>query len=243
MRLTVAVETKRAVAAPITPHRGINRTLVPRETATHTKEFTTFILLNLAMSMMAPQMPVDALASSANAMMTSADAPVTKLLPKRARRCSGTRTTTNTVADIVHLVVVAYREAISSISSRSCSSARTGRADLLIDKFLATFMGALIFTGLSALLHLQEEVRSVLPWIVVAAVLYFATVVITLTVNVPLNDAIKAAGDPDRITDLAEVRDEFDETRWTRWNRIRVLTTTPAFGCLAWALVLLGRAT
>lgn len=109
--------------------------------------------------------------------------------------------------------------------------------------FLATFMGSLIFTVLSALLHLQEEVRSVLPWIVVAAVLYFATVVIKLTVNVPLNDAIKAAGDPDRITDLAEVRDEFDETKWSRWNRIRVLTTTPAFGCLAWALVLLGRAT
>jgi uncharacterized membrane protein len=37
---------------------------------------------------------------------------------------------------------------------------------------------------------------------------------ITMAVHVPLNDAIKAAGDPDRITDLAAVREQFDEARW-----------------------------
>ena len=35
-----------------------------------------------------------------------------------------------------------------------------------------------------------------------------------MTVNVPLNNAIKAAGDVDRIADLAEVRRRFDEARW-----------------------------
>ena len=39
-------------------------------------------------------------------------------------------------------------------------------------------------------------------------------VIITLAVNVPLNDAIKAAGDPDRIADLGAVRRAFDESRW-----------------------------
>jgi uncharacterized membrane protein len=60
-------------------------------------------------------------------------------------------------------------------------------------------------------------------------------------VNVPLNDAIKAAGDPDRITDLGEVRERFQEARWAAWNVFRALASTAAFGCLAWALVEFGR--
>ena len=66
--------------------------------------------------------------------------------------------------------------------------------------------------------------------------------VVTIGINVPLNDDIKAAGDPDRIADLAGVREQFDETKWARWNVARAVATTAAFGCLAWALVLNGRA-
>ena len=45
--------------------------------------------------------------------------------------------------------------------------------------------------------------------------LYLVAVVITVAVNVlPLNDDLKAAGDPDRIADLAGVRQRFDEARW-----------------------------
>jgi uncharacterized membrane protein len=66
--------------------------------------------------------------------------------------------------------------------------------------------------------------------------------VITLAVHVPLNDRIKAAGDPDRIADLAPVRKRFNEARWIRWNIVRTVACTTAFGCLAWALVLHGRA-
>jgi hypothetical protein len=62
-------------------------------------------------------------------------------------------------------------------------------------------------------------------------------------VNVPLNDDIKAAGDPDRIADLGAVRDAFHETRWVAWNVVRTILNTVAFGCLLWALVLHGRAT
>ena len=107
--------------------------------------------------------------------------------------------------------------------------------------FLMTFVGALVFTGIAAALHLGEDVRSVLPWIAVALVLYLAVVVITVRINVPLNDGIKAAGAPDRIADLARVREQFNEARWVRWNLFRTLATTAAFVCLAWALVLLGR--
>jgi len=74
-------------------------------------------------------------------------------------------------------------------------------------------------------------------------VLYLIAFVITIAINVPLNDGLKAAGDPDRIADLAAVRRSFNEVRWRSWNLVRVLTSTVAFGLLAWALVLLGRET
>lgn len=105
------------------------------------------------------------------------------------------------------------------------------------------FVGALVLTALAAALHLSADRRSGLPWIAAALVIYLAVFVITIAVNVPLNDAIKAAGDPDRIVDLAAVRAQFDETRWARWNLVRTAASTVALGCLAWALVLFGRAT
>jgi uncharacterized membrane protein len=107
--------------------------------------------------------------------------------------------------------------------------------------FLATFVGALVATGLAAVLHVGDHRRPALPWIVTAFVLYLAVFIITIRVNVPLNDTIKAAGDPDRITDVPAVRDRFDEVRWVRWNVVRAVMTTAALGSLAWALVLHGR--
>jgi uncharacterized membrane protein len=80
-----------------------------------------------------------------------------------------------------------------------------------------------------------------LPPIAVAFGLYLVAVIITIAVNVPLNDAIKAAGDPARI-DVTQVRAQFNEARWAAWNLVRVATSVPAFGLLAWALVLCGRA-
>jgi uncharacterized membrane protein len=104
--------------------------------------------------------------------------------------------------------------------------------------FMATFFGALLLTGLAAALHLSGDRRYVLPWIAAALVLYFITVVITMAVNVPLNDAIKAAGDPAHISDLAAVRRHFGEARWSAWNLVRTVTTTAAFGCLIGAAML-----
>jgi uncharacterized membrane protein len=102
--------------------------------------------------------------------------------------------------------------------------------------FIPVFFGALILTAIAAVLSLGEERNDALPWAVAAFVLYLPVVVITMRVNVPLNDAIKAAGDPDSI-DLAAVRQAFNEPRWRRWNLFRTLASTAAFGCLAWALV------
>ena len=76
------------------------------------------------------------------------------------------------------------------------------------------------------------------PWFIGGG--FFA---ITIAVNVPLSDGIKAAGDPDGIADLAAVRTRFTEARWRSWNLVRVVTSTAAFGLLAWALVLYGQST
>jgi uncharacterized membrane protein len=85
--------------------------------------------------------------------------------------------------------------------------------------------------------------NAALPWIAVALGLDAIAIVVTIVVNLPLNDAIKAAGDPEHINDLAAVRNRFDEARWSGWNLVRVLTSSAAFGCLTWALVMYGRAT
>jgi uncharacterized membrane protein len=110
--------------------------------------------------------------------------------------------------------------------------------------FMLTFFGALLLTGAAGLLYLRgDEAGDVVPWVAVAFALYLVVVVITMAVNVPLNDALKAAGDPERIADLAAVRADFHEGRWVAWNVVRAVLSTVAFGCLAWSLVVHGRAT
>src|SRR6266566_3074939 len=88
----------------------------------------------------------------------------------------------------------------------------------------------------------QQLDRAIInPWFMITA--FGGAFVLTLVAGiVPLNDAIKAAGDPAHI-DVAQVRAQFNEARWAAWNLIRVATSVPAFGLLAWALVLCGRAT
>jgi uncharacterized membrane protein len=109
--------------------------------------------------------------------------------------------------------------------------------------FLAIFFGAVLFTGLAAVVHLGKAERAVLPWIVAALLLYLIVLIVTIAVNVPLNDGLKAAGEADRIPDLAAVRQRFNEATWIRWNLFRALLSAVAFGCLTWALVLHGRMT
>lgn len=108
--------------------------------------------------------------------------------------------------------------------------------------FMATFLGALVLTALTALLHLTGEARSLLPWIVAALVLYLVVFVVTIRVNVPQNNEIKAAGDVDRMTDVHGVRERFNEARWVRWNHLRAFASTLAFGLLSWALIQSGQA-
>ena len=100
--------------------------------------------------------------------------------------------------------------------------------------FMVAFFGAPVLAVAGAVLAWRDGGLRV--WLLVAAVLLIAGVVMTVAVNVPLNDAVKAAGDPDRIADLAAVRTAFDESRWAAWNLVRTVTTVAAFGILIGAL-------
>jgi uncharacterized membrane protein len=105
---------------------------------------------------------------------------------------------------------------------------------------ISSFVGALIFTLIATFTHFG---RPTFGWIAVALVLYVIVFVITMAVNVPLNDAMKAAGLPDNPADLAAIREAFDEAKWRAWNLVRVVGSVAAFVCLTWALVVHGRTT
>lgn len=102
---------------------------------------------------------------------------------------------------------------------------------------LLGFLGAAVFTVLAGLLSLKEDA---LPWIAAAFVLYLITMIITMAVNVPMNDALKAAGDPNTI-DVTAARAAFNEGKWQAYNLVRVLLSTLAFALLGWALYLTGK--
>lgn len=99
------------------------------------------------------------------------------------------------------------------------------------------FLGAALFMLLAGLLGLKEKA---LPWIAVAFVLYLISMIVTMAVNVPINDALKAAGDPASI-DVAAARAAFDEAKWSAFNLVRTLLALGSFGLLGWALYLTGR--
>ncbi len=98
------------------------------------------------------------------------------------------------------------------------------------------FGGALLFAAAAAVLHFG---RPGLLWIVAGLVLYAAVLAITFRVNVPLNDRLAAAGDPATLADPAAVRGAFEQT-WVRWNVVRAVCSTAAFGALLGALVVQG---
>lgn len=96
--------------------------------------------------------------------------------------------------------------------------------------FMVSFLGAPVLAA-AAVLTSGSAVR---PWTVAALILALATVVVTVAANVPLNDALAAAGPVDRIADLAAAREHF-ETLWVRWNMVRTFTSTGSLALLVWA--------
>ena len=108
--------------------------------------------------------------------------------------------------------------------------------------FALGFGGSLVLLALGVALHVPDDQHAALPGLIVALVLYVVTLVVTFGFNVPLNDAIDAAGRPDAVADLGAVRERFEQS-WVRWNLVRTLASTGAVLALGQALVMYGRTT
>jgi uncharacterized membrane protein len=108
--------------------------------------------------------------------------------------------------------------------------------------FFLVLFGAPALAAVALVQARRSGSARIAGWIVAGLALYTLMVIVTFAVHVPLNYDLRDAGDPDRIENLAAVRDDF-VTPWVAWEIVRTLATIAAFGCLTWALVLCGRTT
>ncbi|MFF8264907.1 DUF1772 domain-containing protein [Streptomyces virginiae] len=107
--------------------------------------------------------------------------------------------------------------------------------------FGTVFLLALVAAVLSAVLEFRGGRRAVALWVGAAAVAYLVVLLITFTVNIPLNNELADAGDVARMQDF-EIVERFKST-WVTTNVIRTLLCTTALAGLARALLLHGRTT
>jgi uncharacterized membrane protein len=101
--------------------------------------------------------------------------------------------------------------------------------------FLLVFLGSFVITAVAVVFHLIDAAPG-RWWLLAALVSYALTLGITFRVNVPLNNALDAAGDPDQNPDLAGVRQRFEKP-WLAWNHARTVTSVAAFACSLGALL------
>jgi len=143
--------------------------------------------------------------------------------------------TTGLAAGLFYTFSIAVLPGLARVGDRTFVEAMSGINKAILNGWFAiAFGGAVVFTAVAALLHLGGSHRTALVWIVAALVLYVAQLVITFTVNVPLNNELVAVNlDTD---DLAAARERFEAT-WVRWNVVRTLLVTGAFGSLIGALL------
>jgi uncharacterized membrane protein len=106
--------------------------------------------------------------------------------------------------------------------------------------FALGFFGAPLLTLAAWVLERRAGSRGSARWVLAALALTAAALVVTVAANIPLNDELASAGDPDRLTDPAGVRDRF-EGPWVAWNVVRTVAATGAVACLGRALLLHGR--
>ncbi|MDA0563392.1 DUF1772 domain-containing protein [Streptomonospora sp. S1-112] len=117
------------------------------------------------------------------------------------------------------------------------SAMRAMNTAILNPLFAVAFVGSPLALAAAGLLHLAPAQRPALVWIAAAFVLVVGVVVVTMTRNVPLNDALEregAAAEDDEAA-AAAVRRRFAGP-WTRWNALRTAASALALACLAAAL-------
>lgn len=105
--------------------------------------------------------------------------------------------------------------------------------------FFACFLGTPVLIVAAFLLHLGGDLPALLL-IAAGLLLYLVVFGITVAGNIPLNNALDAVGPAAEGTDLAEVRQRF-ENRWVRLNVARTVFSTAGLGALSAALLFTAR--
>ena len=158
----------------------------------------------------------------------------------RAATLIAATVTTGLLAGLFYAFAVSVMPALSGADDQTFIDVMQRINVVIVNPwFFSSFFGAPVLTIIAAALHLPVSGRTVLPWILTAAVLNGVGFALTVGLNVPLNNALAAAGPPDQIADLTQVRTAF-ESAWVRWNTARAVAHTAALGCLTWALVIYG---
>jgi uncharacterized membrane protein len=148
---------------------------------------------------------------------------------------------TGLVAGLFFFSAIAVMPALTAADDRTLVDAMQQMIDKIENPaFFLVFLGAPALAAVALAQARRSGQAKTAGWIIAGLALYTAMVVITFAVHIPLNEDLKDAGDPARIENLAEVRDDF-VTPWVAWDIVRTLATTAAFAALTWALVLSGR--
>jgi predicted DNA-binding transcriptional regulator YafY len=101
--------------------------------------------------------------------------------------------------------------------------------------FALSFGGAPLLAAVAAALHFRSDLRPALPWIIAGFVLLMVMLIVTMALNVPLNNALEAGFDGEN-TDFDALRAKFEGV-WERWNLVRTLAGIGGFGCLVGGLI------
>ncbi|WP_231905653.1 anthrone oxygenase family protein [Streptomyces davaonensis] len=91
--------------------------------------------------------------------------------------------------------------------------------------FMLSFLGAPVLTAIAAWQLRSAPGRR---WMWAALVANVLALLVTATLNIPLNETLGDARPP------SEIREEFEDP-WVAWNVVRTVLSTVALGCLAWA--------
>ncbi|MEV6771686.1 anthrone oxygenase family protein [Nocardia sp. NPDC051030] len=105
--------------------------------------------------------------------------------------------------------------------------------------FMTLFMGGLAVGAIAVLGLWRGADNRLRIWLFAGLGFYLVMLGITSGINVPLNDQLAAAGDPNQI-DLGAARSAFED-KWVVWNIARAVVNVASFASFAWSLVLLGR--
>lgn len=107
--------------------------------------------------------------------------------------------------------------------------------------FAPSFFGAAFLAALAALLHMRQWNTPKALCIFAATNVYIiGGLILTMQINVPLNQWLADLGPASAIPDPAAVRLAY-EPQWVLWNLIRTINSTIAFILMATALWLDGR--